>query len=218
MRILDEVFGILGWEREHQVIDGNLYCTIRVWDEQHNRWVSKQDVGTESMTEKEKGQASDSFKRACFNLGIGRELYSSPFIWIKLNPDEINSSNGKARLNFGVEFHVKEIEYSQSSREITRLVIVDKKGTVRFTMGKVVNIPNKDTQTPKNQNKSVTGVLTADQLEALFTLGAKIKYDTAKVKAQTNKKFGKDPKDLTLDQYKLVIDGYNKVLQKSTQF
>ena len=53
MRILDEVFGVLGWEREHQVIDGNLYCTVRVWDESHNRWVSKQDVGTESMTDKQ---------------------------------------------------------------------------------------------------------------------------------------------------------------------
>ncbi|NOW12590.1 hypothetical protein B0H35_000004 [Clostridium acetobutylicum] len=48
-------------------------------------WISKQDVGTESNTEKEKGQASDSFKRACFNFGIGRELYTSPFIWIGLN-------------------------------------------------------------------------------------------------------------------------------------
>ena len=134
MRILDEVFGVLGWEREHQVIDGNLYCTIRVWDEQHSRWVSKQDVGTESMTEKQKGQASDSFKRACFNLGIGRELYSAPFIWIKLNAAEVKREGSKCKLNFGVDFHVKEISYSEN-REIKNLVITDKEGNIRYKLG-----------------------------------------------------------------------------------
>ena len=80
--ILDEVFGIFGWQRSHQLIDGNLYCTVSVKNPETGEWVSKQDVGKESNAEKEKGQASDSFKRACFNLGIGRELYTAPFIWI----------------------------------------------------------------------------------------------------------------------------------------
>ena len=216
MRILDEVFGILGWEREHQVIDGNLYCTIRVWDESHNRWVSKQDVGTESMTEKEKGQASDSFKRACFNLGIGRELYSSPFIWIKLNQDEVDTDTGRPKLNFGVKFYVKEIEYSNTSREITKLVIVDKKDNIRFKMVEKINTPNKDTQTKKTN--TISRVLTADQLEALFELGRKAGFNTEIVRAQTFKKFNKEPKDLDLVQYKAVVNGYNNVLKKSTQF
>lgn len=81
-RILDETFGPLNWQRSHQDIDGNLYCTVSVWDEAKKSWVSKQDVGTESYTEAEKGQASDSFKRACFNWGIGRELYTAPDILI----------------------------------------------------------------------------------------------------------------------------------------
>lgn len=80
--ILDETVGPLNWQRSHEMIDGNLYCTVSIFNEERNTWVYKQDVGTESNTEKEKGQASDSFKRACFNWGIGRELYTAPFIWI----------------------------------------------------------------------------------------------------------------------------------------
>lgn len=82
-KLLDENFGIFGWQRKHEVIGGNLYCTVSVKNPDTGEWISKQDVGTESSTEKEKGQASDSFKRACFNLGIGRELYSAPTIWVK---------------------------------------------------------------------------------------------------------------------------------------
>lgn len=68
--ILDETVGCMNWQRHHELIGDRLYCTVSVWDEQKNQWISKQDVGTESYTEKEKGQASDSFKRACFNLGM----------------------------------------------------------------------------------------------------------------------------------------------------
>ena len=123
MRILDEVFGFDGWEREHQLIDGKLFCTVRVWSEKRNCWISKQDVGTESNTEKEKGQVSDSFKRACFNLGIGRELYTSPFIWIP-------SSMGYSKYE---KFEVKEIGYNED-REINMLVIVDSKGKECFRL------------------------------------------------------------------------------------
>ena len=81
-KILDETFGAFGWKRSHQCIDGNLYCTVEIYDRESGEWISKQDVGTTGYTEKEKSQASDSFKRACFNWGIGRELYTAPFIWI----------------------------------------------------------------------------------------------------------------------------------------
>ena len=75
-RILDETFGIFGWKRSHQCIDGNLYCTVEVFDKETGIWVSKQDAGStgKSEKEKEKSQASDSFKRACFNWGIERNL------------------------------------------------------------------------------------------------------------------------------------------------
>lgn len=78
--ILDETVGEFGWQRCHTRENAN--CIVSLWDEKKQQWISKEDTGTESNTEKEKGLASDSFKRACFNWGIGRELYTAPFIWI----------------------------------------------------------------------------------------------------------------------------------------
>ncbi|GFI30489.1 hypothetical protein IMSAGC013_01879 [Lachnospiraceae bacterium] len=77
-KILDEAFTPFGWKRSHQSIDGNLYCTVEIWDEYKSQWIAKQDVGTVSYSEKEKGQASDSFKRACFNC-----VYTSRMIHYK---------------------------------------------------------------------------------------------------------------------------------------
>jgi hypothetical protein len=93
MNRLDEVCGPMNWKREHTRDNHN--CIVSIWDESKNQWVSKEDTGSESNTEAEKGLASDSFKRACFNWGIGRELYDYPRIQIKLKPSEINEKNGK---------------------------------------------------------------------------------------------------------------------------
>ena len=138
MKILDEVYGPHGWQRKHEVINGNLFCTIEVWDDEKKQWISKQDVGVESYTEKEKGQASDAFKRAGFNVGIGRELYTAPFIWINLNENEVYQRNGKYYLHPNIKFKVKEIDYNED-REINKLVIVDNKGRIRYDLGKYVN-------------------------------------------------------------------------------
>lgn len=78
--ILDETVGAMNWQRAHSRDNAN--CTVSIWDDAKNMWISKEDTGKESYTEAEKGLASDSFKRACFNWGIGRELYTAPFIWI----------------------------------------------------------------------------------------------------------------------------------------
>lgn len=93
MRILDETVGPENWQRTHELINGNLFCNVGI--KCGGEWVWKQDVGTESYTEKEKGQASDSFKRACFNWGIGRELYTSPRIWISPDNVTLKETNGK---------------------------------------------------------------------------------------------------------------------------
>lgn len=79
--ILDETVGPMNWQRHHNRDNAN--CIVSIWDEQKKQWIEKEDTGTESNTEAQKGLASDSFKRACFNWGIGRELYTAPFIWIK---------------------------------------------------------------------------------------------------------------------------------------
>lgn len=130
MRILDETYGSMNWQRRHEVVNGNLFCTIEVWDSEKGCWVSKQDVGTESFTEKEKGEASDSFKRAGFNWGIGRELYTAPFIWITTTSDDLDN-RGKIK----TKFFVREIAYNEQN-EINHLVIVDGQGNARFTFGK----------------------------------------------------------------------------------
>lgn len=79
--ILDETVGPMGWQRFHSRDNAN--CTVSIWDSSKEQWIGKEDTGKESNTEAEKGLASDSFKRSCFNWGIGRELYTAPFIWIK---------------------------------------------------------------------------------------------------------------------------------------
>lgn len=133
MRLLDEVVGALNWKREHTIIGDRLYCTVSIYNEHTGEWVGKSDVGTESNTEKEKGQASDSFKRACFNWGIGRELYSAPFTYINLQKSEwYPGKDGKPKSY--AKFTVKEIDYDEN-RNISKLIIVDSKGAVRFTMG-----------------------------------------------------------------------------------
>lgn len=150
MKILDETYGVGNWQRTHEVINGNLFCTIEIWNDRINQWVKKQDVGTESYTEKEKGEASDSFKRAGFNVGIGRELYTSPFIWIQpkadMKPNNTKDIDGNAanefypykKDNYGggvyttkTVFKVKEIGYDEENK-INRLIIVDHKDNIRF--------------------------------------------------------------------------------------
>ena len=133
-RILDETFGPMNWERQHEVIDGRLYCTVRIWDAEKGQWVSKQDVGTESNTEKEKGQASDSFKRACFNWGIGRELYTAPRIVLYLKEGEYYTKEikGEVKVQMQASFYVNRIEYDNDGN-ICGLEVRDKQGQVRFT-------------------------------------------------------------------------------------
>lgn len=120
---LDEKYGPLGWQDRYEVIDGDLYCIISVWDENKKMWISKEDVGTASYTAKEKGRASDAFKRACVKHGIGRELYTAPFIWINANDAGIKvDSNGKSSTR--KKFAVNLINYT-SDHKIDELEIVD---------------------------------------------------------------------------------------------
>jgi hypothetical protein len=141
MRILDHLVGQFGWRREHGVINDNLFCTVSFYDSDTEQWVSKQDVGTESNTEKQKGEASDAFKRACFNWGIGRELYTAPFIWIPGNMIEWTERNGKQTTYD--KYAVARIEYSEQ-REISFLEIINAKTkAIVYTCGKATSAPSK---------------------------------------------------------------------------
>lgn len=106
--ILDETVGPMFWKREHARDNRN--CIVSIWSEELKQWISKEDTGTESNTEKEKGLASDSFKRACFNWGIGRELYTAPFVWIPAK--ECNIKDNRGRLACYDRFTVKGIGYT----------------------------------------------------------------------------------------------------------
>lgn len=120
MNLLDEIVGKERWQRDHKEVKGNLFCGVAIYDEEKNEWVTKWDCGTESNTEKEKGEASDSFKRACVNWGIGRELYTAPKrIYIQGNVKK--TTKGKLTPSFW-EIKVSEIAYNEK-REISRLVI-----------------------------------------------------------------------------------------------
>jgi hypothetical protein len=104
--ILDETVGEFGWMRSHSRDNAN--CIVSLWDEKKQQWISKEDTGTESNTEAAKGLASDSFKRACFNWGIGRELYTAPFIWIKAEDCTALRANGQRMQCFDT-FEVQKI-------------------------------------------------------------------------------------------------------------
>ncbi len=158
-RILDETFGAFGWKRSHQCIDGNLYCTVEVFNKETGEWVAKQDVGTMGYTEKEKSQASDSFKRACFNWGIGRELYSAPFIWIPVGKTVIQMKEDKDKKKHyycNDHFRVDSIAYNDN-REISELVIKNDKNQIVYELkAKVDNKSRKENigvEKPKAQQK-----------------------------------------------------------------
>lgn len=132
-RLLDKAVGPMNWQKSYSRDNAN--CTVSIWDESKKQWISKEDTGTESKTEAEKGLASDSFKRACFAWGIGRELYGAPDIFIKLQGDEVKANrNGGFALN--TKFHVTEMEVDDDKVNITKLVIADKKGNTRYTFPK----------------------------------------------------------------------------------
>lgn len=124
-KILDEKYGDL-WMNSFQLINGKLFCTISVFNTQINQWISRSDVGVESNVEKEKGEASDAFKRAGFKWGIGTELYSAPNIRVQLTPDDIY--NGKSCL----KLKVSDIQYDDNSK-ISKLVLVDGRNRVRYS-------------------------------------------------------------------------------------
>lgn len=135
MQRLDEVCTPLNWKREH--LNNNANCIVSIWCDEKKEWVSKEDTGTESMTEKQKGLASDSFKRACFNWGVGRELYDYPVIQIKLNNNEFTVENNKAKQTWDLK--LKQWKWASKfdkDNVLCRLAAKDENGKVRFNWTK----------------------------------------------------------------------------------
>lgn len=148
--ILDETVGPMRWQRKHTRDNAN--CIVSIWSSDLNQWIEKEDTGTESNTEKEKGLASDSFKRACFNWGIGRELYTSPFIWIKAEDCKIVEYRGK--LACFDRFTVKGIAYTDGV--ITGLIIKNQAtGKVCYTFGEVTEETEERPEQPDTEPDAV---------------------------------------------------------------
>ena len=189
MRILDEVVGAMNWQRHHEVVNGNLFCTISIYDPDKGQWVSKQDCGVPSNTQGEKGEASDAFKRAGFSWGIGRELYDSPFIWI-------SGKVGKYD-----RFHVTEIQYDREKREFTRLTICDDKGKERYRLGTKTDRPQ---SADDRRQKGIAAIVELMK-----------KHNAAEAFAdflkQTTKK--DDLNALTIDELQSVYKGFKKWLE-----
>lgn len=118
MVILDETVKPENWQRKHYECKGNLFCSVGI--KVGGEWIWKDDAGSESNTEKEKGEASDSFKRACVNWGIGRELYTAPQIWIPSGKVLIEEARGKSTTRD--RFYVEKIAYNDR-RQIVGLAI-----------------------------------------------------------------------------------------------
>lgn len=159
MIILDEEIGPENWQRTHSRDNAN--CTVSIWDAEKEMWIPKEDTGTESFTEKEKGLASDSFKRACVNWGIGRELYTAPFIWVPSSECIIKErqSNGKTTgYTCFDKFYVSNIGYDDK-RCIDKLQIKNSKShKVVFELGKIENqepVPEPDKPATEAQKKTI---------------------------------------------------------------
>lgn len=145
--LLDETVGAENWQNDFKVVDGVLYGGISIRDETNDDWIEKWDAGTESNTEAEKGRASDAFKRAGFKWGIGRELYTAPFIFIaKENCNIQQGKNGKFACYD--TFTAREIGYSDAG-EINKLVISNDKIGVD-----VFHFPRYPQKQPKSESKT----------------------------------------------------------------
>jgi len=133
MQRLDDAVGPLNWKREHT--NGNHNCIVSIWCSEKNQWVSKEDTGTESYSDSEKGLASDSFKRACFNLGIGRELYDYPVISVKLNADEFTTDGQKVKATWKLKLR-DWVWYSEfKDGKVSFLAAKDDNGSLRYKWG-----------------------------------------------------------------------------------
>lgn len=157
MKILDETVGAMNWQRHHSRDNAN--CTVSIWDDDKKQWVEKEDTGTESYTEAEKGLASDSFKRACFNWGIGIELYTAPEIWVdsancKVKP----KGNGFACYD---TFKVTELK-TDDDKNILHVVVKD------ITTGKVVFPSGRYAPKPKKDEDDMKRLATEQEKEMFF--------------------------------------------------
>lgn len=131
-RILNQVFGPLNWTSDYKMVKDNLYCGIGIRESADQDFVWKWDCGTESRSDddgnEKKGEASDAFKRAGFQVGIGEELYSSPLIW--LDVETVQRGDKWFLKDPLAKYVVTHVAYNEETRVITELEICNAKTSV----------------------------------------------------------------------------------------
>lgn len=182
--ILDETVGAMNWQRHHTRDNAN--CIVSIWDKEKSQWIEKEDTGKESFTEKEKGLASDSFKRACFVWGIGRELYTAPFVWINASDFIMKENKGK-KITYD-DFQVKNIEVTNGVITGLSIINASNKNKEVFLMGK------QTTQAPLVQ------ILTKKQVDVMLKMFEEQKRDPLKLLS------GKKIEELSIEQYGIVME------------
>lgn len=185
MDILDETFGMMNWQKSYQMIGNQLFCTIEIWDEDKKQWIKKQDVGVESNIEAEKGRASDSQKRAGFVVGIGRELYSSPEMFVYAKDLETFKANSKGGYVCYDKFIVQDIRYDD--RKIAYVAIRNMETNKVIEFGRIPKTKPEGDYIDVKQTATLRGFLQSrnfDEEKALQAVGLK---DFSKVtRAQYN--------------------------------
>jgi len=200
-------FGVNGWANCYSEIKGNLYCSIMLLDKETDMWIQKQDCGVESNTEKEKGEASDAFKRACFNVGIGRELYTKIFIFVKVptkvrtkkvnGQDEIVLVNGKKVYDLEnpyEKWHVSDIKTNIEKEKIEYLQISDSNKNVVFTY---------DVNSSSNTKSTTDKLITEAQLKRLI----KIANGNNEIAKRVINRYGYESSE------KIKMSDYNKICE-----
>ena len=188
MNILDETVGEFNWQRDHKEIKGTVYCGVAIYNKEvyteDGRWVWKWDAGSESYTEKEKGEASDSFKRACFNWGIGRELYTAPRIFIRAKTEPQGKGYALSDKRDGYGYKVAQIEYEGG--RISKLIITnDGEQKFYYEADKFME-QSQNTIDEKMAQMVLTMAENAQNKEVLNAMGIKTKRD---IKAMTMEQY-----------------------------
>ena len=199
MNILDETFGPMNWRRSHTRDNAN--CIVSIWDDEKQQWIDKEDTGTESFTEKEKGLASDSFKRACTNWGLGRELYTAPFIWIPAKDANIQQKNGKWTTY--EKFSVTKMDIVDG-KIVALNIASDKTGKIVYSFGYTRNVANEEdgVQEQKPNIEALKSLLDKNgiRMETVFEL--------YKIKSE---------EEITASKYANIIKNLDKIKQKQDE-
>lgn len=184
-------------------IKGRLFCAIEIYDPTKKEWIEKMDCGVESFSEKEKGEASDAFKRAGFNVGIGRELYTKIFIFVPCKT--VKNDKGKYEMEDKfLKFNVKDLTVDEETEKITELTIEDSNGNIVFTY------PHKKATTVESQPKeNKTSETISEAQGKLLYVRADRNTDLI---AQVCKEYGyKSTKEIEKSKFNEILEKIDKL-------